>query len=207
MIVANDVLLAASNWQALYAHNINSGKLLWKKKDSGFRFRSSSATWENDTLYVASKDGIGLLDVLTGNMYSYFKTDYSLLTSTKPFLLNNLIIMGTKNNGLVAWNKLSGKEEWKTITGDALVYTSPYSNYESHTVETPPILVNGTIVFGASDGYLYMVDPLDGKMIQKINVGAPILAAVTPVNDGFLVTDFAGNVYKFRNGKNKVPQK
>ena len=197
MIVADDVLIAASNWRALYAHNIKTGKLLWKKKDDGYSSRSSSATWYNDTLYVASKDGIGLMDVHTGKMYKYFKTDYSLLVSTKPLIIDNLLIMGTRDNGLVAFNRFSGAEVWKVLTGDALVYSSPYTRPESRTVETPPVLVNESIVFGASDGFVYWVNPEDGEVIEKYNLGAPVFGAVAPYLNGFFITDFGGNVYRF----------
>ena len=197
MIVAGDVLIAASNWRALYAHNIKTGRLLWKKKDEGYSSRSSSATWFNDTLYVASKDGIGLMDVHTGKMYKYFKTEYSLLVSTKPLIVGDLLVMGTRNNGLVAFNRYDGKEAWKVMTGDALIYSSPYSRPESHTVETPPVLVNESIVFGASDGFVYWVDPEDGAVIEKFDLGAPVFGAVAPYLNGFIVADFGGNIYRF----------
>ena len=197
MIVADDVLIAASNWRALYAHNIKTGKLLWKKKDEGYSSRSSSATWFNDTLYVASKDGIGLMDVHTGEMYKYFKTDYSLLVSTKPLIIDDLLVMGTRNNGIVAFNRFSGEEVWKVVTGDALVYSSPYTRPESCTVETPPVNVKGSVVFGASDGFLYWVNPKDGSVVQKEELGAPILAPVTPYLNGFFVADFGGSIYRF----------
>ncbi len=197
MIVADDVLIAASNWRALYAHDIKTGKLLWKKGDNGYSSRSSSATWYNDTLYVASKDGIGLLDVHTGDVLKYFKTEYSLLVATKPLIIDDLLIMGTRNSGVVAFNRLSGEEVWKVMTGDALVYSSPYSKPESHTVETPPVFVKGDIVFGASDGFVYWVNPNNGSVVQKINLGAPVLAPVTPYLNGFFVVDFGGSVYRF----------
>jgi outer membrane protein assembly factor BamB len=197
MIVAGDVLIASSNWRALYAHDIKTGKMLWKLGDKGYRFRSSSATWKNDTLYVASDKGIGLLNARTGEIYKYFETGFNLTVSTKPLIINDLLIMGTKNNGLVAFNRYDGKVVWKVMTGEALIYTSPYSRPESHTVETPPVLVNESIVFGASDGFVYWVDPEDGEVIEKYNLGAPVFGAVAPYLNGFFITDFGGNVYRF----------
>ncbi len=197
MIVAGDVLIAASNWRALYAHDIKTGKLLWEVKDDGYRFRSSSATWQDDTLYVCSDKGIGLLNVSTGKLYKYFETGYGLAVATKPLILNDLLIMGTTNNGLVAFNRFTGQEVWKVMTGDALIYSSPYSRPESHTVETPPLLVNESIVFGASDGFVYWVDPEDGTVVEQYNLGAPVFDAVAPYLNGFFVADFGGNIYRF----------
>ncbi len=197
MIVADNVLIAASNWRALYAHDIKTGKLLWKKSDNGYSSRSSSATFLNDTLYVASKDGIGLMNVHSGEMYKYFKSPHSLLVTTKPLIANNLIIMGTAKNGLAAFNRATGEEMWKVQTGKSLVYSSPYSKPESATVESAPVLFNDKIIFGASDGFLYVVNLNDGAIIQKINLGAPVFASVTPYLNGFFIADFGGNIYRF----------
>ena len=57
--------------------------------------------------------------------------------------------------------------------------------------------MNKAIYFGASDGFLYMVNPTDGEVIQKIELGAPIFPPITPVQGGFLMTDFGGSVYSF----------
>jgi len=75
MIIADNVLIAGSNWRALYAHDIKTGKLLWEKSEDGYRFRSSSATYLDNTLYVASHKGIGMMDVHTGEMYGYFEQE------------------------------------------------------------------------------------------------------------------------------------
>jgi outer membrane protein assembly factor BamB len=146
---------------------------------------------------VASKNGIGLINLHTGELYKYFETEFDLTVSTKPLIIDDLLIMGTQNNGLVAFNRYNGKAVWNVMTGDALIYTSPYSKPESHTVETPPVLVNGSIIFGASDGFVYWVDPEDGEVIEKYNLGAPVFGAVAPYLNGFFVTDFGGNIYRF----------
>ena len=197
MIVADNILIAPSNWRALYAHDIKTGKLLWKKSDSGYSSRSSSATFLNDTLYVASKDGIGLMNVHTGEVYKYFESPYSLLVATKPLILDNLIIMGTAKNGMAAFNRATGEIVWNVQTNKSLVYSSPYSKPESATVESAPMLFNDKIIFGASDGFLYIVNSKDGKVIQKVDLGAPVFASVTPYLNSFFVADFGGSVYRF----------
>jgi|LGOV01.1.fsa_nt_gb outer membrane protein assembly factor BamB/predicted phosphodiesterase len=198
MIVADNVLIAASNWRALYAHNSKTGSLIWENKTDQYRSRSSSAAWQNDTLYVAGRDEIGLFDIHSGKILKSIKTDFELLVSTKPLVVDNMIIMGTNNNGMVALDRYTGNTIWSLKTNDALIYTSPYSKPTSCTVETPPIIINGAIVFGASDGYVYVVDITSGKLIDKVNLGAPIFSAVTPYKDGFIVGDFGSNIYYFK---------
>ncbi len=201
MIIADGVLIAGSNWRALYAHDIKTGKLLWEKKEDGFRFRSSSATYQDKTLYVASHKGIGMMDVHTGEMFEYFETPYNLQVATKPLVTGNLIILGSSEKGLIAFNKETGLEMWRVKTGESLFYSAPYSKFSSLTVETPPVLIRDHVVFGASDGYLYVVNPENGKIIKKTNLGAPVFSSVTPYLNGFFVTDFGGNVYRFLMGE------
>ena len=197
MIIADDILIAGSNWRALYAHDIETGKLLWEKSEEGYRFRSSSATYLNNILYVASLKGIGMMDAHTGEMHEYFETPYNLQASTKPLLVNNMIIMGTSKEGLVAFDRKNGEEIWHIKTGESLFYTAPYSKFSTATVESPPVLINGFVIFGASDGFLYVVNPKDGIINQKINLGAPVFSSVTSYLNGFFVADFGGNIYSF----------
>ena len=197
MIVANDVLITGSNWRALYAHNLKDGKLLWKKSADGFRFRSSSATYHNDTLVVASQKGIGLMNSHSGEVYKYIETPYDIQVATKPLCVDQFIIIGTSTEGLVAFDRNSGNEVWKVKTGEALFYSAPYSKPESSTVESAPVLLNDTIYLGASDGYLYRINPKNGEVMQKVELGAPVFSPITAVPNGFVVTDFGGSVYLF----------
>jgi outer membrane protein assembly factor BamB len=198
MIVADDVLIAASNWRALYVHSTKNGNLLWKNKEDQYSSRSSSATWQNDTLYVAGKNNIGLFDVHNGKIYKSLKTEFNLLVSSKPLLVDGMIIIGTKDKGMAAVNRFTGETIWVVNTDDALVYTAPYSKPITRSVETPPVLINGIIIFGASDGHIYVVDVTTGNIVEKINIGAPILSAITPYKEGFIVGDFGANVYYFK---------
>lgn len=201
MSIVGDILLTASNWRALYAHRINDGKLVWQKSEEGYRFRSSTVTNHRDTLVAASQKGIGFMKPENGELMEYFETPYDIQVATQPVIWEDKILMGTSHEGLVALSKKTGQEVWKVKTGEALFYSAPYSRPESATVETPPVMIDGMICFGASDGCLYLVNPDNGQVLQKVNLGAPILSGVTPIKDGFLVTDFGGNVYCFQLGE------
>lgn len=58
----------------------------------------------------------------------------------------------------------------------------------------------GKLFFGASDGYLYVLN-LDGTLVQKINLGTPILTEVTIQGNQVYVADFGGNIYCFTMAK------
>ena len=71
------------------------------------------------------------------------------------------------------------------------------SQSKDFTIESTPLVMDDSIIFGAMDGYLYSLNKETGHIEQKVFLGAPILGNASKTNDGFVVTGFAGNVYRF----------
>lgn len=82
-------------------------------------------------------------------------------------------------------------------TGASLVYTAPYARPSAATVESSPILAGDLIIFGASDGYLYAIDKSNGRILTKINLGAPVWNRVCLKDNNLFVADFSGNLSCF----------
>lgn len=103
--------------------------------------------------YYPSPDGF-VLDAATG---SYLGGFYTQTTPTfyegNAFMLYNYALRRMDANTLA--------ELWTRAVG--------------HLV-TPPIIVNGVLYVGASDGILYAVDPFSGETLWSDNVGASINA-------------------------------
>ena len=66
----------------------------------------------------------------------------------------------------------------------------------AQTVESSPILYEGKLYFGASDGYAYVLDPATGNSLEEIHLAAPVLNNLIPGADGIIVADFSGRVTK-----------
>jgi outer membrane protein assembly factor BamB len=49
-------------------------------------------------------------------------------------------------------------------------------------------------VVGANDGNLYVFNPETGEVVEKMNLGAPIIAPVAGVGHRIVAGDLAGNV-------------
>ena len=197
-IIADSILIVGANWQALYGHNINTGEQVWSVAEENIRFRSSTPIWHDDTLFVAALNSVVRMNPYTGKIYSVHPVSYNLQVATTPLVCDELIVLGTSREGVVAFDRLTMEEKWKVKPGESLIYTAPYSGPPSATVESPPVRAGKHIVFGASDGFLYVVDPENGIVGQKIELGAPVFAALTVIGDHLFVADFAGNVSKFR---------
>ena len=195
--VGNGVVVASAHWRGLYGHDVKTGKLLWERKDEGLRFRDGTATIINDIIYIAASNSIFLLDTRTGETIKSIKTEYNHAVSSAPVITDKLIIIGTADRGVVAFDKITLEEKWNFETGVSLFYTSPYTQTSERTVEPTLIEMGDVILFGASDGYFYVLNKNDGELKFKQEFGAPIFSSVALSGNAVFIADFSGNVYAF----------
>lgn len=195
--LGHSILIGHANWKGLYANNAVNGELLWENKDAELKYRSASVAWEGENLYLLSSRSFFILNSKNGEIIVRKKLNCSVNVNSTPLVTGSEIIFGTATNGVIALDKQTLEEKWNFKTNPALIYTSPYSKPLSSTVETSPVLVGDTIFFGASDGILYALNRINGKLLWKYQTGVPIFSTVSIAGNALYVTDFAGNVYGF----------
>jgi len=194
--LAGNILITGANWRALYGHEKQTGKKKWEVSEGGIRFRSGTSVMFNDTLWVTGEKTLVEMNPESGLIYKSYPLDYNLQVATTPLVSNDMIILGTADKGLVALDR-NMKELWRVKTGTALIYTSPYSKPTSSTVESSPVQIGSSIIFGASDGFIYNVDRKTGNIIDRIELGSPIIGKVCFDRQSVYIADFAGNISKF----------
>ncbi len=196
--IGKEVIVTSSNWNALYAHDKTSGKLLWKKRDVGLNFRDAAPVYHNDTLFVGSRKNLLAIDPQTGDILKRRSTIFNLNTNSTPLIFDNLIIMGTGSDGVVACYRDDFSVAWRHQTGNAQSTSTPYAEPPQRTVEASPVLVNGQDIYiGASDGYFYCLEASSGKVKWSMETGAPILSTVAVTKHRIFLADTAGNLYCF----------
>ena len=201
--VAGNTLITGSHWKALFGHDLKTGQKRWELSADGIRFRGGAAVLADDTLFVTAQKALVKLNPTSGEIYKVMPIAYELQAASAPLVTEKMIVLGTSNDGLVALDRNTMKEIWKVKTGASLIYTSPYSKPSSGSVEASPLPVGNLIVFGASDGFLYVVEAASGAVIQKIELGSPILGAACLTGNTLFVADFSGNIYSFVINKPK----
>ncbi|HIU36640.1 MAG TPA: PQQ-binding-like beta-propeller repeat protein [Candidatus Fimenecus excrementigallinarum] len=197
-VVMGDKLLVSSHWDALVALDKATGKELWKNSDEDVRFRSSTPVAADDaTILVADDDAVVLLDAATGEIKQ--KTvleDKSLSSSAQPVLADGTAYIPASDSGLLAVSVSDGSVLWQTKVGGAMVFTAPYTNDGAETIESTPVLLDGQLWFGASDGKIYCVNAADGSVVQAYAVGAPVFGKLAVTGDGVWGADFSGRVFR-----------
>lgn len=199
LTLAGNTLIAGAQWDALYGNNAQTGEFMWKLSKDGLSNRGASATFHHDQLYIISGKSIFIIDPASGTIIRQKEiNEFNLDVTSTPLITDHEIIFGTAGNGVLALDKEFLGVKWNTVTGQSLIFTSPYTTVPSATVETSPILsTNGIIYIGASDGYLYGIKSGTGEIIWKTKTGAPFLSTVAISGNTLIAADYSGNVYCF----------
>ncbi|WFE86024.1 PQQ-binding-like beta-propeller repeat protein [Parabacteroides chongii] len=198
--VAGDKLIGSSQWNALYGNDLKTGALKWTANTNGLRNRGASAAVHGNLLYLISDKSFFILEANTGRVIVRKELPFSVDVTSTPLLTDKEIIFGSAKDGLIALDNETLELKWKFATGDALVFTSPYSRKPAATIETSPVLAGNTVYVGASDGTIYGVNKEDGKLVWKHATGAPVFGSVTVSGNALIAVDFGGNVYTFVAG-------
>lgn len=197
-VLCGDRLIVSSHWDALAALDKNTGKKLWKIKDEDIRFRSSTpAVMNENTLLVADSDAIMTVDAASGKItHKTDNTGYNFATASQPLIKENTAYIATADKGVVAYDLVKNQILWNTPTDGSMVYTAPYTSGDSQTVEGKILDIGGALIFGASDGNVYKLDPQSGNVINRITVGAPVPGTLAYDGTALYAGGFTGGIYR-----------
>lgn len=195
------VLIGGSHWDAMYANDVKTGRLMWKNDKMGLRHRSSSPVIRNGIIYVLSLSSLFKIDAYTGEVIAVKGLGYNVDVTSSPLVTDKYIVFGTADRGVVAVDAATMEEKWNFKTSPSLIYSSPYSKYPACTVETSPVLSGNTVYFSASDGVIYGLQLETGRLLWKYETGAPFFASLSLSGNSLFAADFGGNVYCFTSKK------
>lgn len=197
-VLHGDMLIVGSHWNKLVAFDKKTGKTLWDNNENNLSFIISTPVVFDGNIYITSGGGIYEIDAETGKTLRYTEFEgYSFDSGTTPHIENNVLYTGTAYNGAAAIDLATMSILWTFKTGSDLIYTPPYGSGDISTVDGAVVPIGANLCFGASDGYLYIVDK-SGNEIEKYNIGSPINQA--PIIDGnnIIVADFSGNATRIK---------
>ena len=196
-VVYEDYVLSGSSDGYLYAININSGKEVWKFRTNG---KVQAACLVKDGLiYQPSSDGhIYIINVTNGSLAWKFATEGAHFNSadfgfdrnsiyTKPSILNNTLVFGSRDGHVYAVDLRTHKEKWKF-------------SYGSTWAQNVVVADNTVFVGWSTNNYASAIDFETGKELWKYKCGAHVYNDMLFMSDQVIFGSADGNLYGLETG-------
>lgn len=205
MVIAGDKLLVGGNWRGLFAFDKNTGKHKWTSKEDGFNFTCTTPLVSDNKVIMTSNNSIFEINLDNGKLIrSKNYEGYDFYTASQPILDENTLYVTSSNNGVLKIDYSTLDIIWNFKTGKNLVNAAPYSLNGEGDVQGSVLFLGDSLVFGATDGYIYSIDK-NGVLLDKYNIGSPILSKVTSYDGNIIIADFSGNITSIKyDGKNFI---
>jgi outer membrane protein assembly factor BamB len=140
----------------------------------------SSAAIANGIVYFGSTDhNLYALDQQTGALKWKFKTDSRIPSS--PAVADGAVFFASYDGYFYALDAATGKLTWKFQTAGEHRYTATHIHGAMPAAEampdpfdfylSSPVVLNGTVYFGSSDGNVYALTETTGKLKWKFHTG------------------------------------
>jgi eukaryotic-like serine/threonine-protein kinase len=175
--------------------NIVFGEEAWKFNAEA-PLRSTAVCNSNTVFFGSSNNILYALDKKSGTIKWQFNSGYAIESS--PALYNNAVLFSNNKQTLYSLNAQTGKPNWKLDFGKSLPYDWGFDYYYSS-----PTLVDGSIVIGIKDGYVYNIRAKDGSVAWKFKTDG-IVRSTPAVSGGVIYFgDTNGLLYSinFKSGK------
>lgn len=191
--IANGIVVVGDSSGHVDAYSLESGALLWQQRIAlptgtteiaRLVDIATSPVIENNTVYIIGYNGyFTALDLQHGDMIWQTK-----MGASTDFTINgNVIYLSDQNGNVYALSKDNGAILWQQ---DALLNRGL----------TAPVVDNQYVAVGDFEGYLYLLDKTNGKLISKDRVNSSGLLS-NPISTANMLIIQAknGNVYAYGN--------
>ncbi|HTA39473.1 MAG TPA: PQQ-binding-like beta-propeller repeat protein [Candidatus Acidoferrales bacterium] len=156
-IVAVDAANGTLRWQRQTGAD---APLAWGYESGDFW--ASSPAIANGVLAVGSGDGsVYALDAATGAIL--WKTQTGGRVRATPAIAGDTVYAGSFDGKLYALNLRDGAVKWTYSTTGTTLDSSKFG-YDRRSIQSSPVVANGTVFFGARDGFVYAIDAATGTL-------------------------------------------
>jgi outer membrane protein assembly factor BamB len=171
---------------------------MWQQADKGLRNCEAAPAFYGGLLYYPGFEYFVVVDPKDGTIVQSATASGILSSASVPYVDEDLIVIGSSDRGIFAFSRNDLTPLWNFRTHAAITYTVAYTKDDQQSVEASPIVINGVVYCGASDGYFYALEAKSGAFLWSYRAGAPILSAAVWHQGDLLFVDMGGNLYKVR---------
>lgn len=197
-----DILYCADNQGKVYAFSVNDRRLVWVKDISTIGqkdYIGGGVNFYNNKLYVTNGSrSVVVLNAHTGN--ELFRKQFPDIVRVKPILLNeNVILVQTISNNLIAYDMLNAKIVWQHEVAFEPISSSTYVS---------PVIYKDYVIACYNSGQLVALDLktgqekwdvslLDGNGMNLVSFEPTTLLSNLMVEDNYIyVVSSIGKIMK-----------
>ena len=183
----------AKHWTGLYVIDLKTKEIINFNKDIIDSVASPLAV--DDKIFFPTRYSIACTD-LDGNIL-YQNGGYgecAFASISTPVYYRDRLYFGTTFGGVVEFDPDTLTELRRFECGEALIPVFSYIPLGAKASAGSPIIEDDRLIFASVDGCVYFYDLINGSLIKRIDIGAPVISGITKTDDGFLVCDFDSKI-------------
>ena len=205
-------LIVTDNLSKYYVIDIESGNLLWMKKNIA-PFNSQIKVYKDNFFVTDFQNILRCYSIKDGEEVWNIKTDSSFIKSQKKLSLiisDEKVFFNNSIGDISAVDINRGKLVWQTPTQDSSIYESSFQLKTSDLV-----LANKSILFSNNTNEFYSLDTKTGTLIWQQKINSTVRPTVidnlvfTVTEEGFLVIieSETGNIIRITNVFDRIKEK
>ena len=193
------VLVASAQWSGLHGQESATGRHLWFRDGKTFFHLGPRPLIVGDKVYIVCRWSFYELDLRTGETLREKTFKGSGETASGILMTDRFFIFATIRDGLIALDRKTLDVAWVMEVGDALLVNAPYCRAPAKAISSEPVRVSDALgALAANDGVIYTFTLADGKVVRRIDTGAPYLSAPLIADGRMYAADCAGFVRSFK---------
>ena len=195
--VAGKIGVSGVSWRyGLKGFDLVSGKILWTRAQGrDFTYLDAAPVYCDGKIYFKARRKLFILDPADGKVIKEAVKPAGMETPSIPVVTEKAVIFGSCD-GFYAYDKQTLKKIWGVKPGYAIVPSTAYSRGATE-VAASCVVVGNTVICGAHDGKLYLLDVRSGKVLQKIQLDSQIMAQCAVSGNTVVAVSMNGKIYTF----------
>jgi serine/threonine-protein kinase len=177
---SRDAIVLSEAWGEVRAVRPNDGSVLWQTRIHGNHADSVVALPSGDVLLSENLGGVYRYSPASGRRLWGFDTD----APSRLAYDDGFVYLGSFNKEILALDVATGREAWRVTAGNL--------------VQAGPLVVGDTVVVGASDKRVYIVDKTSGKVREKVKTRGAVWEDACADGERVYVLDDSGDVTALR---------
>ncbi|MBN2009633.1 PQQ-binding-like beta-propeller repeat protein [candidate division KSB1 bacterium] len=191
--LTGDRLMTGAVWARdnLIALTPDSGIISKKFKSNGI---STAVVAVNGAMIVQEYDGTIKHMDNDGNVKWQHTMEGNYWTVITPSVSKDKVIAVSSRGELMCLKLQDGNPLWSLQLNEGMFPFVPY-HAESEMFTSSPLLTKKYVLFGASDGSLYILDINSGKIMQQLQFNSPITSTPAVVDHAVFIATFDGCIH------------